>query len=100
SAHRGHDPIPTRRSSDLAKWVTGCWENDELGEEKSTPSLALMISQHKGINFHDRKHRANRTTKAASESSRGTQERKGERLPWLRSEEHTSELQSRFDLVC
>src|SRR5206468_10845505 len=67
--------FPTRRSSDLARSRGGHAEDLEQRED-----VRLQTSARPQI--------------LERESA------EGERLPLLRSEEHTSELQSRSDLVC
>src|SRR5437868_12715921 len=55
----------------------------------TTPGLVKTISANVAIRCHDTEHSWRFLTRSR---------RRGKR--WRRSEEHTSELQSRFDLVC
>src|SRR5699024_12416687 len=85
-AHRDRHSFPTRRSSDLA-WDSGAMFLALVGV--SVPSfimgallqyfLALKLGQATGVQVFSIERRYRHT---------------------YRSEEHTSELQSRFDLVC
>src|SRR5207249_11525284 len=75
--HRTLHSFPTRRSSDLAA--------RSRERRRSDPPVALVDAACRGRD--DRRNR-NRRVAALAEGTRH------------RSEEHTSELQSRFDLVC
>src|SRR5207302_11019109 len=82
--HRDLHSFPTRRSSDLG-WTTRRWWRRRGCSRRSAAAAA-------------------RTTSSASPSRRGRATRwaisLGRKWPTLRSEEHTSELQSRENLVC
>src|SRR5206468_11889706 len=52
------------------------------------------------LRFHGTSDRPCRQASRKSRWRRGGAQRRQIPLPWLRSEEHTSELQSRSDLVC
>src|SRR5438105_6705576 len=80
AAHRYLHSFPTRRSSDLICGTPACSSSAQAS--CSTPSARIC-----------------RTSRAASNASRRRRRRaRSRRLS--RSEEHTSELQSRVDLVC
>src|SRR5207249_10275952 len=82
-AHRDLHSFPTRRSSDLAgarcyarSWRPGCSTNSSCTSCRCCSATACGCS-----------------TLASGPAP-------GQASGWTRSEEHTSELQSRFDLVC
>src|SRR5438067_9381859 len=70
--HRNRHSFPTRRSSDLLT-IVSC----HAGAVCPAPAIGVMLL----------------VPRIAARSSDAE-------LPYVRSEEHTSELQSRFDLVC
>src|SRR5207249_12065616 len=95
------DPLtfPTRRSSDLE------------GQYRPVGDRRRLVQEAKGEQERDRDHRGAQSWALANDRQRlaggrrdGTRVRKALRLVattcTMRSEEHTSELQSRFDLVC
>src|SRR5207249_12324690 len=90
--HRDLHSFPTRRSSDLSR----------IRQKRQRSYTALAWSNHQWLTQCQAK-RCPACTGACRSSSSSHQSRSRrtctERLE-LRSEEHTSELQSRFDLVC
>src|SRR5699024_12027458 len=88
--HRPHRPLPTRRSSDLL-----CQEipAKDLRIAITNPACASEITSC----VPDKPRDFNCSKKIVHVSSLSPFLR---RKPRIRSEEHTSELQSRFDLVC
>src|SRR5699024_12299833 len=83
--------FPTRRSSDL---VDKCVENFVL-VSRDTLSLFLPMLKEEALNLHAHKKISSLLVHHCSRDIPVFQE-----VAQLRSEEHTSELQSRFDLVC
>src|SRR5207249_10986911 len=89
-------PFPTRRSSDLSK---------SLGQTPLDPRDVFSVDPIRGQEFEARHAISPRDRSGLPPNRRLVLERA---LPMdaddqgvrLRSEEHTSELQSRFDLVC
>src|SRR5690349_22198000 len=79
--HRNLHSFPTRRSSDLARPISSSTERGSRWMERPGPCCFSTIRQRK--------------LRARPMSSSGTA-----RMAPTRSEEHTSELQSRRDLVC
>src|SRR5699024_12850830 len=86
------DSFPTRRSSDLARCACECSLFDSLQTAISCEPLASMMA------------RTMQTTANSHMEDHGTPHQRQDRCSVcasdMRSEEHTSELQSRFDLVC
>src|SRR5699024_11484471 len=80
-AHRDLHSFPTRRSSDLLTHL-GC---PRIRLLSSNPAKSTALAKH-GIIVTERLHLQLPD--------------RPENSAYLRSEEHTSELQSRFDLVC
>src|SRR5438067_7539894 len=80
-AHRDLHSFPTRRSSDL----------DLLRRRVAVQQVAPLIDRHDAR--RDAAQHVRRFQSGLAQLSR-------QGLPLRRSEEHTSELQSRFDLVC
>src|SRR5699024_11724647 len=76
-------PFPTRRSSDLRRRGT-----PSRAESSTASSPGERRAQAGPVSSKRRSPRLSRKASPRSPS------------PWARSEEHTSELQSRFDLVC
>src|SRR5207247_10708178 len=81
--------FPTRRSSDLAMRSHTCMNSIRL---RSLLSFAELVDKQCGAGF------SLRGTSVPLQRPAGTCDRRAEAPP--RSEEHTSELQSRVDLVC
>src|SRR5207249_10275280 len=86
-----HDPhsFPTRRSSDLTLLHLS--------------DLVFQSPHHRGMSLRQRGHRGDRTEPGGRRFNPliiGACRCDKRRPRFLRSEEHTSELQSRFDLVC
>src|SRR5699024_11771415 len=87
--HRAHLPrhsLPTRRSSDLASACAPCSRCAPI------PSGASPAGTRRCCTTSPRSPTSSRQRSPARSSSRSS--------GCSRSEEHTSELQSRFDLVC
>src|SRR5204863_9203180 len=74
--HRDLHSFPTRRSSDLSL------------DPRVRPDLGTELARRRGDGGGDRTHSARGVSPTAQLAE------------WVRSEEHTSELQSRRDLVC
>src|SRR5207247_11262648 len=93
SSYRDRLSLPTRRSSDL---LSGLGDRDsQLAAPEPNRARTLEIKAYvEGVSpsasVGDRAHRLPQRRHRASEAA----------LRPLRSEEHTSELQSRVDLVC
>src|SRR5207248_10299484 len=87
--------FPTRRSSDLNIWRNVCTYSPPL--EGRTARVAARRGSSNPASH------ARRSTSMASHRARAAA-RVARSLPWgtagFRSEEHTSELQSPYDLVC
>src|SRR5207249_10630006 len=97
--HRGLPPFPTRRSSDLGRTVAA---EAALALTESRAKRAAAAEAEGGAPWPEL---AEYNCFACHQSLRpevGALADAGRRgVPrWQRSEEHTSELQSRFDLVC
>src|SRR5207249_8422146 len=89
--HQELHSFPTRRSSDLNR------RNHRRNIERSTKDRARPSQ--KGRRGKDRRRQA--CLRPRGKKPQGGHNRDPRRLrPCHRSEEHTSELQSRFDLVC
>src|SRR5699024_12318369 len=90
--------FPTRRSSDL--WRLRKMRIDFLHDLQYSVKGKVLISSRKGGPFHEEKD----TGRPGDQRRRlpGLERRHPGRGqgPVPRSEEHTSELQSRFDIVC
>src|SRR5699024_11325835 len=97
SSHLGLHSIPTRRSSDLHT----CGVHDRRRSSTHGKRVPCISSYEKGddpLSTHDPK-RYYQTINLIEET--GASEHSIRRyVRVLRSEEHTSELQSRFELVC
>src|SRR5699024_11446706 len=95
-----HEHSPTRRSSDL---VARPMAQGQAMIRTATALTSAKVSAGAGP-----KKSQTRKVTAATASTAGTNQAVtlsarawiGSFAPWARSEEHTSELQSRFDLVC
>src|SRR5207249_8105281 len=86
--------FPTRRSSDLCV----SWEPSRLlGACRTLPRLVRTRKQEREAPTHPAAQKKKRSTPNAFGAQHPTF---NEELARDRSEEHTSELQSRFDLVC
>src|SRR5207249_10902728 len=88
-AHRDLHSFPTRRSSDLARRLRSFW--GEACRAASPGARARGIRCERAGRARLRPSRARRPTRPEPRPPESDN---------LRSEEHTSELQSRFDLVC
>src|SRR5690349_23064313 len=89
--HRHLHSFPTRRSSDLLR--KSCVEIDSAGLD---PAIRETLERHRG-----RRHVVLCTSpKVRVPTALGLFNPAIVIPDWLRSEEHTSELQSRRDLVC
>src|SRR5207249_8918594 len=80
--------FPTRRSSDLA--------GDLAAVSHTAPLLSLFPLEERGALLERLAYKRTRQPRLDPARIRRAKGRSGDR----RSEEHTSELQSRFDLVC
>src|SRR5699024_11359090 len=90
-------PFPTRRSSDLGIFhIRDGWDLF-CTEESNGQSIELHSHILQNIDYRSSDVNPSRTM-PRREAERGA--RRLVRRRALRSEEHTSELQSRFDLVC
>src|SRR5207249_6674171 len=94
SVHSPHLPsFPTRRSSDLVAWAL----------HRSAGRLTSVLLRHRDCRPAARGHRPT-GIEPVSRTGHGLSTvwlpRQGAPGDHARSEEHTSELQSRFDLVC
>src|SRR5699024_11677965 len=89
--------FPTRRSSDLLLIHTdtaqGLEDYIQSGQRRVIPWLEKIPAEVVDFGVHADEHFANINTPADFEAAQS-------QLTNWRSEEHTSELQSRFDLVC
>src|SRR5699024_12676935 len=96
SAHASHRPLPsfpTRRSSDLSSSpppLQAARVRDTTATPATAPSTFFLLM----VVLHDR------SDGFWAGRHAGAPRWRTEQLPLHRSEEHTSELQSRFDLVC
>src|SRR5206468_5437350 len=96
--HRALPSFPTRRSSDLA-YLPYYTEAQFVAADRGSRSISRVTAdQAEGIQAHGRMIPFDQMiTPAAIRTAR---ERATSSDDFLRSEEHTSELQSRSDLVC
>src|SRR5207249_12150065 len=91
--HPAHPSLPTRRSSDLVsglneKAAQPAQGSERLSAARSARSARLSLG-------------LDRRRRRIASSWRRTRISNSSAMSWRsRSEEHTSELQSRFDLVC
>src|SRR5207247_10824684 len=87
--------FPTRRSSDLAPAGSTLSVQVENPQPVEVPQVAPQHAYALSVTRHPEKTSASAMSKSASakEELKSAQQ-------WTRSEEHTSELQSRVDLVC
>src|SRR5207249_10523682 len=94
ATHRTLHSFPTRRSSDLVE------ERDEL--EKRRASLDLPLAAHRGVGLLllDEIPLVHGDDERGALLPRIVGDLQVLHMHAVRSEEHTSELQSRFDLVC
>src|SRR5207248_7054943 len=83
--------FPTRRSSDLAAGMPSCTMFTSVPTETLRSVVVVRISPER---------LGSSMTSVATMRSLGTSSRYAPPKEWLRSEEHTSELQSPYDLVC
>src|SRR5699024_12081933 len=91
--------FPTRRSSDLEGDLLGSSQHHEFVDEHPPNASHLLYQEHVSYAHHYLQHQLLLyNQKEPYESHLNANEALNTRL--LRSEEHTSELQSRFDLVC
>src|SRR5207249_9490531 len=98
-AHAELESFPTRRSSDLLTWVG----STVMGAAGSPMACSIpTLEEHRpASSSFPEAHSVNSTrTELARPLDAARRTLPGSRSPFMRSEEHTSELQSRFDLVC
>src|SRR5699024_11418289 len=98
-AHLSLHSFPTRRSSDLRNTnveTTVAWSPGKLTDDESlTPSELTSLKRVNGSSTSDGLSCATSGKMTSRVSATSTTS-----MTLMRSEEHTSELQSRFDLVC
>src|SRR5690606_40041860 len=89
--HRDLHSFPTRRSSDLLRALINC------SEPVRHESHVAFLERYRPYGLDER---ALHTCYAMAENTFAVTQSDLDRPPTLRSEEHTSELQSRENLVC
>src|SRR5437867_10344967 len=89
-------PLPTRRSSDLLPLGGGNSRQKAAGIEDSPDLVFSDLTDWSVVEsngFPDYRYNDREIIRAFADHSAST-------LEWLRSEEHTSELQSPYEIVC
>src|SRR5207249_6955028 len=89
-AAKGSDLVPERRLALIHRVI--------IPDEEYPKEYAILVTDHRSIFIRQKKSRSNFWLRR--EISYGTALITDIAPKTLRSEEHTSELQSRFDLVC
>src|SRR5699024_12675929 len=93
TSHRSLYAFPTRRSSDLGSWMKLRPTVAEMADMSSMCFIMEAMAMGAMTRMEVRSNLATEPEKSVKKGCRPT-------MPSPRSEEHTSELQSRFDLVC
>src|SRR5699024_12872423 len=97
---RAPTTLPTRRSSDLFPSPTFCKKKVACFIRSFLFILFLNEKAAFSWTFNQGNSAASWNTTPLSELGLMTRDPSNQTVPEVRSEEHTSELQSRFDLVC